>query len=129
MRLLLDTHILLWWLSDHTSLPMAARVAIQAPSSDVFVSAASAWEIAIKRALGKLDFPIAQFAEILTAEGFEPLGIAVDHAVIAGGLPLHHNDPFDRMLVAQAQHEGLTLVTIDPMIRRYAVAVLGPASE
>ena len=125
MRLLLDTHILLWWLSDDASLPDAARAAIRDASSEVFVSAATAWEIAIKQALGKLEFPIAQLSEILAEEGFEALGIAIDHAVIAGGLPPHHGDPFDRMLVAQAQREGLTLVTVDAMIRRYAVAVLG----
>ena len=125
MRLLLDTHILLWWLSDDASLSDAARIAIRDPASGVFVSAAAAWEIAIKHALGKLEFPVAQFSRILAKEGFEPLGITVDHAVIAGELPPFHNDPFDRMLVAQAQHEGLTLVTADPMIRRYAVAVLG----
>ena len=126
MRLLLDTHILLWWLSDNTALPAAAKVAIADASSEIFVSAATAWEIAIKRSLGKLEFPVAQLSEMLAAEGFERLGITVDHAVVAGGLPPHHNDPFDRMLIAQAQHEGLTLVTVDAMIARYAVAVLGP---
>ena len=124
MRLLLDTHILLWWLSDDASLPGVARAAIRDPLSEVFVSAATAWEIAIKQALGKLDFPVAQFPAILAAEGFEPLGITVDHAVLAGALPLHHNDPFDRILIAQAQHEGLTLVTADAAIPRYGVAVL-----
>lgn len=124
MRLLLDTHILLWWLSDDPSLSAPARAAIQNPSSEVFVSAATAWEIAIKQALGKLQFPTAETAKILEDAGFTPLDIQVEHAIMAGALPLHHNDPFDRMLVAQAQHKGLTIITADPMIQRYAVAVL-----
>ncbi len=124
MRLLLDTHILLWWLSDDPALPAAAKAAIADPGSGVFVSAASVWEIAIKHALGRLDFPIAQMAAIVDEAGFTPLGIEFEHAVRAGGLPPHHQDPFDRMLVAQAQHEGLTIVSVDAMIRRYAVAIL-----
>lgn len=128
MRLLLDTHILLWWLADDPALSAAARTAIGDPPSEVFVSAASAWEIAIKHALGRLEFPIAQMVTILDEAGFTPLGIAMQHGVIAGALPPHHNDPFDRMLVAQAQHEGMTIVTADTMIRRYAVAVLDGAN-
>ena len=124
MRLLLDTHILLWWLADDPALPAAARAAIGDPASEVFISAASAWEIAIKHALGRLDFPVAQMTTILNEAGFTPLGIEVQHGVIAGALPPHHNDPFDRMLVAQAQHEGMTIVTVDALIRRYAVAIL-----
>jgi PIN domain nuclease of toxin-antitoxin system len=129
VRLLLDTHILLWWLADDPALPAAARTAIGDPASEVFVSAASAWEIAIKHALGRLDFPIAQMTAILDEAGFTPLGIEVAHGVIAGALPPHHNDPFDRILVAQAQHEGMTIVTVDTMIRRYAVAVLDGANN
>jgi PIN domain nuclease of toxin-antitoxin system len=125
MRLLLDTHILLWWVQDHPSLPPQAQVAIADSASQVFVSAATAWEIAIKQALGKLKFPIARMTEILHDEGFAPLAMDIRHAIIAGALPPHHHDPFDRMLVAQAQHEGLTIVTVDPLIARYAVAVLG----
>ncbi|MBF0561273.1 MAG: type II toxin-antitoxin system VapC family toxin, partial [Alphaproteobacteria bacterium] len=83
-----------------------------------------AWEIAIKQALGRLQFPVARMAAILDEAGFTPLGIKVEHGVLAGGLPPHHSDPFDRMLIAQAQHEGLTIVTADAMIQRYAVAVL-----
>lgn len=124
MRLLLDTHMLLWWLSDDDRLPANARMAISNPDTEIFVSAATVWEIAIKQALGRLDFPVGQTANILQAAGFAPLGIDTHHAVIAGGLPLHHGDPFDRMLVAQAQCEGLTLVSADAKIRLYAVAVL-----
>ncbi len=125
MRLLLDTHILLWWLADDPALPLQARAAISDSGSEVFISAASVWEIAIKRALGRLDFPVGQMAAILDEAGFTPLAIGVTHGVLAGALPAHHADPFDRMLVAQAQHEGMTIVSVDRMIRRYAVAVLG----
>jgi PIN domain nuclease of toxin-antitoxin system len=124
VRLLLDTHILLWWLEDDPQLPAAAKAAISDPNSEVFVSVASAWEIAIKHALGRLDFPVAQMAAIIGQAGFTPLMIDIAHAMRAGGLPAHHHDPFDRMLVAQAQHEGLSIVSVDGMIRRYAVAVL-----
>lgn len=129
MRLLLDTHILLWWLADDSALREADRAAIRDPASAVFVSAATAWEIAIKCALGKLAFPTGELPQLLVAEGFEPLGIELRHAIAAGALPPHHHDPFDRMLVAQAQIEGLTIMTIDPMIRRYAIAVYGLAPE
>ncbi len=124
MRLLLDTHILLWWLDDAPALPAAARTAISDVGSEVFISVATAWEISIKRALGKLEFPTSRFGEILTEEGFLSLPIHLEHALIAAELPLHHGDPFDRMLIAQAQREGLTIVTADAMIRRYAVALL-----
>jgi len=124
VRLLLDTHILLWWLNDSPELPVVARRAIRDVTSEVFVSVATAWEIAIKKSVGKLDFPTARMSEILVEAGFLTLSIHLDHAIEAARLPLHHGDPFDRMLVAQAQREGLTIVTVDPMIRRYAVAVL-----
>ncbi len=129
MKLLLDTHILLWWLSDDPVLPAAAKAAIGDPASEVFVSAATVWEIAIKHALGRLDFPIAGMPAIIGQAGFTPLGIAVEHAILAGGLPPHHHDPFDRMLVAQARHEGLTIVSADAMIRRYPVAVLDGSND
>lgn len=124
MRLLLDTHILIWWLADDPALPAAAGAVIENRSSEVFVSAASIWEIGIKCALGRLDFPMDRVDDVLADAGFTPLGIDVAHAVRAGALPPHHQDPFDRMLVAQAQHEGLTIVSADPKIRLYAVAVL-----
>jgi PIN domain nuclease of toxin-antitoxin system len=125
MRLLLDTHVLLWWLADDPALSEDARRRI-ANEPEVFVSAASAWEIAIKRALGKLEAP-EDLLEALEAGGIGRLPIEFEHASIAGALPRHHDDPFDRMLVAQAQHEGLTLLTSDTRIASYAVAVL-PAS-
>lgn len=124
MRLLLDTHVLLWWLAGDDALPPGMAVAIGDAGSEVFVSAATVWEISIKQALGKLDFPVDEISEILVAGGFSPLPITVEHARLAGALPRHHADPFDRMLVAQARHEGLTIATVDDSIRRYAVATL-----
>jgi PIN domain nuclease of toxin-antitoxin system len=125
MRLLLDTHVLLWWLADHPALSKQARALI-ANEPEVFASAASAWEIAIKRALGKLEAP-EDLLSALEAGGIRRLPIDFQHAAVAGALPRHHDDPFDRMLVAQAQREGLTLLTSDSHTSRYAVAVL-PAS-
>lgn len=122
MRLLLDTHVLLWWLAGHPSLSRAATAEIRR-GADVFVSAATAWEIAIKQALGKLEGPADVIAEVET-EQFRALPITLRHAVTAGALPRHHADPFDRMLVAQAQVEDLTLVTSDQQLHRYAVQVL-----
>jgi len=118
--LLLDTHALLWWLSSDPSLSPAAREAIARPDADVAVSAASAWEISIKTALGKLTAPGDLEAQ-LARHRFTPLPITVAHALLAGSLPGHHDDPFDRMLVAQARTERMTLVTRDPRIGLYGV--------
>jgi PIN domain nuclease of toxin-antitoxin system len=123
MRLLLDTHVLLWWLADDKGLSPAARSAIADGESAVFVSSASAWEIAIKRALGKLKAPSDLEAQ-LESNRFEPLAITISHAMVAGALPRHHDDPFDRMLVAQAMNERLTVVTHDDRFALYGVATL-----
>ena len=123
MRLLLDTHVLVWWLADDETLGDEARSAIVDGNSVVMVSAASVWEIAIKRAAGRLDAPGDLEAQ-LEKNRFVPLAIGIGHAVRAGALPPHHADPFDRMLVAQAELEGLTIVTRDENISRYAVATL-----
>jgi PIN domain nuclease of toxin-antitoxin system len=123
VRLLLDTHAFLWWLQDDPRLGPAGRGAIEKPENLVFVSAASAWEIALKRALGKLEAP-GDIGEWIDGNSFTRLPIEVDHAVAAAGLPDHHRDPFDRLLVAQAQLEGLTLVADDERIARYDVALL-----
>lgn len=122
MRLLLDTHILLWWRQDSRRLNRKLRTAIAAAGT-VYVSAASAWEAAIKTAIGRLrlDEP---FANHVAAAGFEPLPITFEHAAEAGGLPRHHADPFDRMLVAQARVERLTLVTHDDVFEAYDVDTL-----
>jgi PIN domain nuclease of toxin-antitoxin system len=122
-RLLLDTHVLLWWLADDRQLGPNAREAIGAGRNQVYVSAASIWEISIKRALGKLQAPDNMDGIVETA-GFDPLPISLFHGEQAGRLPDIHRDPFDRMLIAQAQAEGLDLVTSDRFIPQYGVNIL-----
>lgn len=122
MRLLLDTHALLWWLADE-GLTDQARDAIADPANLVMLSAASAWEISIKRALGKLSAP-DDLERQVEESGFTPLPISVAHALAAGRLPRHHDDPFDRMLIAQAFAEGLTIVTHDKRFADYNAATL-----
>ena len=122
MRLLLDTHVLLWWLDDDPRLGVAAREAI-AGADHAMVSTASAWEIGIKQSLGRLRGPEDLTGE-LAANRFDVLDIGLAHALAAAALPRHHDDPFDRMLIAQAAAEGLTLVTADAQILRYGVDVL-----
>ena len=124
MRLLLDTHTYLWWLADDASLSSAARSGIAAPESIVHVSAATIWEAEIKAALGRLDTNGADLADEIANNGFVELAITARHAAVAGRLPRHHADPFDRMLVAQAQTEGLLLVTRDRQISEYKVDLL-----
>ncbi|MDF1596909.1 MAG: type II toxin-antitoxin system VapC family toxin [Acidimicrobiia bacterium] len=121
MKLLLDTHILLWWLSDDPALSVEHRAAIADPANIVCVSAATAWEISIKKALGELDAPDDLVSALISSE-LEQLPITVAHAEAVGQLPPHHRDPFDRMLIAQAQVEDLAVVTGDPVFARYAVA-------
>ena len=123
MRLLLDTHVLLWWLADDAGLNPNARSLISSAESTVFVSAVSAWEISIKQALGKLEAPDDLEAQLLRHH-FSPLAISIGHALAAGALPRHHEDPFDRLLVAQAKLEGLTVATRDPRFEPYGVPTL-----
>lgn len=123
MSLLLDTHALLWALTDDPTLVSPARAAIEDGRNRVLVSAVSAWEITIKSALGRLRAPDDLAAQLKRAR-LESLDITVAHALAVGDLPNHHADPFDRMLIAQARSEGLTLVTRDARIRRYDVAVM-----
>ena len=122
-RLLLDTHTLLWAIEDNPSLNADARSAIVDPLNDVFVSAASVWEIAIKRSLGRLEAP-DNLGEEVGKAGFIELAVTIRHGELAARLPPHHGDPFDRMLVAQAQAEGLVLVTRDRVLGQYAVPTL-----
>jgi len=122
VRLLLDTHVLLWWLADE-DLSTQAREAIADPANLAVVSAASAWEISIKKALGKLAAP-DDLEHQVHAGGFLPLPISIAHAVAAGQLARHHEDPFDRMLIAQAFAEGLTIVTHDKRFGDYGVPLL-----
>ena len=123
MNLLLDTHALLWTFTDDPALGAEARVAIASPDNLVFASAASVWEIAIKRALGKLRAP-DDVNEQIALHRFEPLAMTGDRAWIADTLPALHADPFDRMLIAQARGEGLTIVTRDSQFAAYGVPVL-----
>jgi PIN domain nuclease of toxin-antitoxin system len=122
VRLLLDTHALLWWLAGE-GLTTDARDAIADPVNLVMVSAASAWEISVKKALGKLAAP-DDLEHQVQAGGFVPLPISIGHGIAAGQLARHHEDPFDRMLIAQAFAEGLTIVTRDKRFDDYGVALL-----
>ncbi len=123
MRLLLDTHVLLWWLQNASRLSPGTRKAISDAAAVVHVSAATVWEAAIKVALGKLQIS-GDLPSAIPASGFIELPITARHAWLAGTLPRHHDDPFDRILVAQARLEELTIVTHDVALRRYDVPVL-----
>ena len=123
MRLLLDTHIVLWWLLADKQLPLLARKLVSDRGNTIFVSAVSIWEIRLKESLGKLSVP-ADFELRLNAESFEALPLTAKHAHAAGTLPWHHRDPFDRMLVAQAQVEKLQLLTADGVVGAYGSFVL-----
>lgn len=123
MRVLLDTHFLLWWLADAPELGERGREVISAPENLIFFSAASLWELRIKEGIGKIELP-ASFANALSAEAFEPLSVTVKHTEALRGLPLHHRDPFDRMLIAQAQVESMTFLTRDKIVELYDVRCL-----
>jgi PIN domain nuclease of toxin-antitoxin system len=120
MTLLLDTHVLLWWLEDPRQLSKHAKKAIQDGANRVYVSAAVAWEIAIKKALGKLDAP-DDLEQMIESNRFISLPVTIPHALAVLSLPNYHRDPFDRMLIAQALHEGIRLVTRDQEIAKYPV--------
>ncbi len=122
-RLLLDTHVALWALSAPGALKPNIRRLLEDPRTTVVVSAASVWEVEIKRALGKLESP-SGFAATCIERSFDPLAITFDHAEMAGGLPQYHADPFDRMLIAQAMTEDLELVSHDRVFEQYDVRLL-----
>lgn len=124
MRLLLDTHALLWALAAPKRLPATVRRAVQSADNEVYVSIASAWEIAIKAASGRLDFEVQGLEPALAATGMQTLGISLQHTARIAMLPLHHRDPFDRMLVAQAMCESMTLVSRDRELAKYGVKLL-----
>ena len=123
MNLLLDTHVLIWVFSQDSSLSQTATEAIGDGRNLVFVSAATAWEIAIKKALGKLRVP-GNYQEGLKRYRFTPLDITTEHALAVEKLAPHHKDPFDRMLIAQVQIERLTLVTHDPNMKAYGIPII-----
>ncbi|MEQ4302650.1 type II toxin-antitoxin system VapC family toxin [Plantactinospora sp. B6F1] len=122
MNLLLDTHVVIWWLTDDPTLADHLKARLD-HEPDVYVSAATVWEVAVKQSIGQLKEP-ADLAERIRGSGFRELPITSDHAMAAGRLPPIHRDPFDRILVAQARCEQLALVTRDPEIRKYEVQIL-----
>lgn len=123
MKLLLDSHVFLWWLQGGEGLRPEARKAIAQNDEGVWVSAASVWELGLKAHMGKLKLP-GSLSEAITQSAFKHLSITSAHAECAANLPLHHRDPFDRMLVGQAQSEGMTLVSRDDALEAYGVAIL-----
>jgi PIN domain nuclease of toxin-antitoxin system len=122
VSLLLDTHVVLWWLGGEPMEP-AVQALIADPENHVVVSAVSVWEASIKEAIGKLSVP-EPLGEAALGDGFEPLQVTFEHAEHVFHLPVHHRDPFDRMLIAQAQVEGLSIVTRDPAFDLYDVPVV-----
>ena len=127
MRYLLDTHIFLWWVLNNPKLDESARDAIEKQENDVYVSAASTWEMIIKHSIGKLSLPGTPedfIQEQLLLNDMLPLPISIGHTLALAELPLIHKDPFDRMLIAQARSEGLVLITDDPLIKHYTVEIL-----
>jgi PIN domain nuclease of toxin-antitoxin system len=127
VRVLLDTHVWLWLISDEDRLSPDARSILAAPDTELYLSVAAVWEIAIKAAAGKLRYsgqPAVQVPLHITRSGVIPLGMSVDHALAAAALPMHHRDPFDRMMIAQAQAEELTLATVDERFKAYDVRLL-----
>ena len=126
MRLLLDTRVLLWALGAPARLPAVARQAIADPGNEVLFSAASIWEIAIKTQLGRADFlaKADEIARVAAESGFDELPVRARHAALTAQLPLHHRDPFDRILVAQALAEPARLLTVDSALRPYSELVV-----
>jgi PIN domain nuclease of toxin-antitoxin system len=125
VRLLLDTHIFLWICTDDDKLRPRDRDLIRSAGHDVVVSAVTPWEIAIKQATGFLTFPVETYAQTMAALGFQHLSITHKHGLAAGALPLHHRDPFDRMIIAQCRLEDCVLVTYDKRLRNYDIPILG----
>ena len=123
MKLLLDTHTLIWWLANDSTLSQVAKKAISNPDNLVFISAASAWEMAIKKSLGKLDVP-DDLAIQIKNHNFQPLSITINHGLAIEKLPYHHNDPFDRMIIAQAICESMTIITRDKKFSSYKISIL-----
>lgn len=126
MNLLLDTHVALWAITDSPKLPPKARALITSPTTNVWVSTASIWEIAIKHSLGRGDMPIsgAEAQRYFSASGYRCLPIEPEHAVAVEDLPTHHHDPFDRILVAQALTEPMRLMTHDAQVARYSDTII-----
>jgi PIN domain nuclease of toxin-antitoxin system len=127
MRYLLDTHTFLWWNMDDAQLSSLAKELIADGNNEIFISAASAWEIAIKTARGRLTLPedpTRYVSNRLSLHGFQALPVQIHHAVQVYKLPLHHADPFDRLLIAQSQIESMSLISADMEIRKYEIEVI-----
>ena len=127
MRLLLDTHVLLWWFFDDDRLSAKLRTQISNPDNEILVSSASAWEISTKHRLGKLPEAgeaVHRFRELVTQARMGELPVTVEHALLAGAFEVDHRDPFDRMLAAQSRAEGIPLATRDPAFSRFDIEVL-----
>lgn len=120
MRLLLDTHVVLWWMTADRRLPAAIRDLIASEENDVAVSAATFWEIAIKNALGRIEIDLEELMAAVAADGFQELPVRAVHTLVLPALPLHHRDPFDRLLIAQAISEQRRLATRDVSIMAYS---------
>ena len=125
-RILIDTHVLIWWLEGSKKLGQSAKAHITNGHNEIYVSAASVWEMSIKQQLGKLTAP-DDLDAIVEQAGFSKLSISLFHAQQAGKLPPHHKDPFDRMLIAQAQAEGLQLITQDEHFPKYGINLINAA--
>ena len=130
MNLLLDTHTLLWWMNSSRKLGRRTLAKIRDPKNNIWISAVCIWEVLIKTRIGrlKLDAPFEEGMDLELEQGFRALPVTLAHAFAVDQLPLHHADPFDRMLIAQARCESLTLVTVDPLMDAYEVPLLD-ASE
>jgi PIN domain nuclease of toxin-antitoxin system len=124
VRLLLDTHALLWWLADDQHLGSKARKLIEDPANDIFVSVASLWEITVKVRVGKLEADTEEISGAAIRDGFDLLGIEIPHLQTLAGLPLHHRDPFDHLLIAQAITEDATFVSQDRNASSYGVRLV-----
>ena len=127
MKILLDTHVWLWWLTEPERLPVVIQEALEAVENPLYLSVATSWEIAIKYAVGKLPLPEppSEFVQKrLLRDGLQTLHIEHRHALAVAELPMHHHDPFDRLLVAQARGESMVLATVDSKIKAYDVAVI-----
>ena len=125
MKLLLDTHVALWAITDHPRLSSRARTLIESPSAEVWVSIASIWEIAIKHSLGRGDMPVSARDALgfFQQAGYRLLSIERDHVIALQDLAAHHHDPFDRLLVAQALTEPMRLLTHDPVVAKYSETI------
>lgn len=124
MKLLLDTHALLWWLADDKQLGRRARELVEDPGNDILISMVSLWEIAVKTRIGKLRAEIKEITDAVQQEGFTLLDIGITHLLTLAGLPVHHRDPFDHLLIAQAIAEDATLMSEDRNAARYPARIM-----